>query len=598
MPETPTLRTAIRQFLRLVGLIKPYWRALTKSMILGLVFSAVSMTTPYFSKLLIDEVYPSHDLTFMHVLVAGILAVSVVSAIMKGIQGYYTLYVSARLNNAIGLLFFNHLQHLKVKFFDTHQVGEITSRFQDVRNSLNTVTNWFQTLFSNAVYLLLVPPFLLILEWKLALLALMTIPLSVVVVTALGRIVRHYWKRTSEAYAELSAFQVEVLSHIRTFKTMALEHFIFGKAGKHINEALTLQLKAGGFGQLIGSINGLLYALNTTAFTWFGWTLILSQEMTLGDYIAFTAYLGYLYNPLTQFVNLLSEFQQATVSLGRMFEYLDTPAEQNPLLVYSSPSPIRFHLKGNFRIQSVSFGYTTNQRVLCDINLNITNGAITAIVGPSGSGKTSLLRLLMRMEEPDSGRIFIDGIALAQIPLPDLRRQISVVWQEVSLIQGSVWENLTLGSENSCREIVNEAIHLCRLDELFTNLPKGFETTIAEWGASLSAGQRQRLAMARALIRDTPVLILDEATSNIDVQTETEILHDFFSQLKGKTIIFVTHRLASASLADQVCVLETGQVAGVGTHHELLSNNMRYRQMHGMPSVVREDHHLRMAQPG
>ncbi|MGH7456538.1 MAG: peptidase domain-containing ABC transporter, partial [bacterium] len=339
-------------------------------------------------------------------------------------------------------------------------------------------------------------------------------------------------------------------------------------------------------------------ALNTAALTWYGWTLILSQEMTLGDYIAFTAYLGYLYNPLTRFVNLLSEFQQATVSLGRMFEYLDTPAEQNPLAVYASPAPIQFRFKGDFRLQNISFGYSPNQRILCDINLNVRSGAITAIVGPSGSGKTSLLRLLTRMEQPDAGQIFIDGISLTQISFSDLRRQISVVWQEVSLIKGSFWENLTLGSENPSREAVNEAIHLCRLKELLTSLPKGDETTIAEWGASLSAGQRQRLAMARALIRDTPVLILDEATSNIDVQTETEILHDLFSQLKGKTIIFVTHRLASASLADQVCLLEAGRVAGVGTHHELLGNNTSYRKLHGLSAMTRDDHHLQMAQYG
>ncbi len=590
--EVPTLREASQQFKRLVRLIRPYWSPLLKGMMLGLVVGIIGMVTPYLTKLLIDEVYPAQDVPLMHVLVGGVLAVSVTSAVLGAIRGYFTLYVNARLSNATSLLFFNHLQHLTAQFFDAHRVGEIMSRFQDVGKALGSVTKVFQTVFVQGVYLLLVPPFLFMLQWKLALVALVAIPLTVVVTTLAGRLLRKYWKRTSEAYAELSAFQVEVLSHIRTLKAMALEHHIYQRASRYIHHALQMQLKAGGFGQILGTTNGLLYALNTAVFTWFGWTLILSQQMTLGSYIAFSAYVGYLYGPIRQFVGLFSDFQQSAVHLGRMFEYLDGPVEQEPARAYLPAAPIAVPLRGHICIEGVSFGYTPEVPVLHEVSLEVEPGSIVAIVGPSGSGKTSLLRLLCRMVEPDTGRILIDEAALQQIPLPDLRRQVTVVWQEFSLFKGTIWDNLTLGLEAPSRVAVEEVVRLCRLETMIQKLPQGYETEVAEWGASLSGGQRQRMAVARALIRDTPILLFDEVTANVDVQTEGQILHDLFARWQDKTLMFVTHRIATAALADQICVIDKGRVVGFGSHQELLGANEAYRRMQQSPA--HGSHHLRV----
>ena len=223
--------------------------------------------------------------------------------------------------------------------------------------------------------------------------------------------------------------------------------------------------------------------------------------------------------------------------------------------------------------------------------MNFPRGRVTAIVGPSGAGKSSLLRLVLRMEEPDGGQVFIDGSPVTMLPMVDLRRQVSVVWQEFALMQGTIWDNLTLGADDPSRAAVDDAVRLCRLDSLVAELPHGYETSVAEWGATLSGGQRQRMALARALIRDTPVLLLDEATSNIDMQTETEILRDLFSRLAGKTVIFVTHRVQTAALADQIVVVEAGRVVGVGTHAELM------RQQRDLPRPPRRRQPGRGAPP-
>jgi ABC-type bacteriocin/lantibiotic exporter with double-glycine peptidase domain len=579
--DIPPLREAFQQFMRLLRLIRPYWGALFKGMALGLVLGLFGMVTPYFSKLLIDQVYPSRNTTLMEILVLGTLAFGIGSTVIGAIRGYFTTYTTAYLSNATSLLFFNHLQHLTARFFDEHRVGEVMSRFADVRSSLSSVSKVFETIFVNGTYLVLVPPFLFMLQWKLALVALVTVPLTVLVTTLSARVLRRYWKRSAEAYADLGAFQVEVLSHIRTLKALALEHHLYSRASGQMQAAMQVQLRAGGYGQLAGLVNGLIRVLGTAVFTWYAWTLILRQEMTLGDYIAFTAYLGYLYSPLTQITGLFSEFQQSAVNLGRMFEYLDLPVEQDPTGAYLPPGPPRHEIRGEIRLQDVSFGYSPEKRVLHDVSFHVPRGVVTAIVGPSGAGKSSLLRLLTRMEEPDAGSVYLDGVPTREIPHPDLRRQVSVVWQEFALMQGTIWENLTLGASDPSRERVDEAVRVCRLDGLVADLADGYETSVAEWGATLSGGQRQRMALARALIRDTPVLLLDEATANIDVQTEMEILRDLFARVQGRTVVFVTHRIATAALADQICVIQEGRVAGMGSHAELLRDCEAYRRLHG-----------------
>jgi ABC-type bacteriocin/lantibiotic exporter with double-glycine peptidase domain len=581
LSEAPRLRIAFRQFGRLLQLVRPYWPALFKGMVLGLVLGVLGMAPPYLGKLLIDEVYPNRNVSLMQVLVLGGLALSVGTAMLFAIRFYFTTYTTSHLSNASSLLFFNHLLHLRSRFFDEHRVGEIMSRFGDVRSALNSVSRVFDILLVNGAYLLLVPPFMFLLQPRLALVSLVTVPLTVAITATTARMLRKYWQKTAEAYAELSALQVEVLSHIRTIKTLGVEHQVYGKANQAVQGALQVQLKARGFGQVTSALNGVAMALGTAVFTWYGWKLILANEMTLGTYVAFTAYIGYLYTPLNQITSLYTEFQQAAVNLGRMFEYLDHPAEQDPTLAYTPAPPIRTVVGGDVRMRGVRFGYAAGKEVLHGVDVHFPRGRVTSIVGPSGAGKSSLLRLITRMEEPDGGEVYVDGEPIDSISIADLRRQVTVVWQEFSLMQGTVWENLTLGATDPSRAQVDDAVRLCRLETLIRDLPHGYETSVGEWGSTLSGGQRQRMALARALIRDAPVLLLDEATSNVDMQTESEILRDLFARMEGKTVIFVTHRMSTAALADQVVVVEAGRVVAVGTHAELMQGSEVYRLLQG-----------------
>jgi ABC-type bacteriocin/lantibiotic exporter with double-glycine peptidase domain len=567
--------------MRLLRLIRRYWGALFQGMLLGVVLGLLALAVPYLSKLLVDEVYPSGNLSLMHLLVLGILGVSLASAIMMGFRLNFTAYTTTHLSNASALLFFNHLQHLRTRFFDEHRVGELNNRFIDVRFALNTVSKVFETVFSSAAYLLLVPPFLFLLQWKLAALALVTAPLTVAITLSSARVLRGYWKKSAEAYAEFDAIQVEALSHIRTLKGMATEHQTYARASRAIQGALQVQLKADAYAQVFAASNAIVAGLGTAAYTWYAWMLISRGEMTLGDYVAFTAYMGFLTGPLTQITTLFTDFQRSAVNLGRMFGYLDQPPEQDPTLAYAPPPPIGTVVRGEISMRGVCFGYSAEREVLHDVSVCFPSGAITIIVGPSGAGKSSLLRLILRMEEPDAGEVCVDGAPISSLSLPDLRRQMAVVWQEFSLVQGTLWDNLTLGAEEPSRARVDDAVRVCRLKSLIDELPDGYDTRVGEWGATLSGGQRQRIALVRALVRDAPVLLLDEAMANVDMQTETLILRDLVARQEGKTVIVVTHRVSIAALADHVVMVAAGRVAAAGTHAELMRDSEAYRKLQG-----------------
>jgi ABC-type bacteriocin/lantibiotic exporter with double-glycine peptidase domain len=546
-----------------------------------LAIALLGLVIPYASKLLFDDVYPTRDISFMHVLVAGILALQVALALIGAIRGYFSQVVSSQLNAATNLLFFNHLQFLPTRFYDEHRIGEVLSRFQDVRSSLATISQALETVVLRGTYLVLVPPFLFLLNWKLAIISLLTTPLTTIAGIASSRFLRRFWKQSAEAWAEVNALQVETLSHIRTFKALAAERETFRKMSDQVQGALKLQLYAGGFGTVFTAFNALLGAGGMAIFSWYAWTLILHQELTLGSFMAFSAYRGYLMGPLNEFASLVTGVNQMAVTFGRMFEYLDERPEQDPATAYQ-PTPLTLiPLDGAITLEGIHFGYDPTREVLTGMDVEFSPGTVTAIVGASGAGKSTLLSLITRSEIPTAGRVRIGGVDIAGIPLRDLRRQISIVRQEVALVRGTLLENLTLGADTPpSRREIDEAVQTAHIAELVASFPAGYDTPVSEWGASLSGGQRQRIAIARALLRKAPYVLFDEATSNIDVQTEREILLRLFASLRERTVVFVTHRVSTAALADRICVVCDGRIAGFGPHVELLAGCDAYRRLY------------------
>lgn len=594
--DSVSLHQALGLMARLLQLIRPYWGSLARAFALSAVTSLVGLIGPYLTKLIFDEVYPSQDVELLTVLVAGIAGLGLAGLTISSIQAYYSLVVNTRLRNAVNQYFFNHVQHLPLRFFEHHQTGEILSRFTDIGRSLGTANRAFEILFVQGLYIVLVPPVLFVVQWKLAIVALVSVPITTLAIAVSGKALRRIWKRSSEAYAEVGALHTEALSQIKTVKSLGIERLMFTRLQGQVISAMRTEIDAGALGQLVSMASGLLRTLNTALMTWLGWRYILSGNMTLGDYMAFTAYVGFLNRPLSSILDFFSEFQRSAVSLQRMYEYLDMEPEQDPSACLRPATPARRRLRGAIELRDVHFSYGPEKHALKGVSLRIRAGTSLAIVGPSGSGKTTLLRLLAAFDAADAGEILLDGEPIAAIPLADLRQQTGIVLQEHGLVRGTVWDNLTLGLEAVDESVVLWAAEVARVDRFAAELPGGYSSPVAEWGSTLSGGQRQRLAIARALARQAPIILMDEPTSNLDVATEAAILERVLGPEVRATVVIVTHRLASAQRADHICVLVDGRVAGLGTHNELLRTCAEYRSLlDGEGSKFRTDDRARRA---
>jgi ABC-type bacteriocin/lantibiotic exporter with double-glycine peptidase domain len=553
---------------------------------LALAVAALEMVLPLFSRRLIDEVLPHGDRHLATVLIAGLLAFSVASALAGSVGGLVSLTVNARISNALRLSFLNHLQHLPMAFFQRHPVGEVQSRVAEVGQVLEDLSRTLQTVLVQGIYLLAVPPLLLWLDWRLALVGLASLPATAAVAGLSAGPLRRRWQQVSEAAADLGAFQVETFRQLRTLKAMGLEDRVARQAAGWLDAQLEAQLRAGRLTIGFGALHGLVAALATAIFTAFGWSRILSGDLSLGALVAFTAYLGILQGPVYQLLHLFSDFQHSAVLLSRMFEVLDEEPEQPPEIALEPrlwpPRP----LQGAIRLRGVHFAYQADQPVFQGLEGEIPEGLSTAIVGASGCGKTTLLHLLARLESPTAGSLSVAGVPLSELPLADLRRQIAVVWQEVHLFRGTLWDNLTLDCRRPRRRQVEEVVELCGLADVVRRLPTGLETWVAEGGITLSAGQRQRLALARAVLKDAPWVLLDEATANLDAALELEVLSRVLRHLKGRTVLFVTHRLACAAVADRLAVLADGGLEDFGPPALVARRSRAYRALERLQSAA------------
>ena len=568
--------SAYQNILKFAVLLRPYWKNIIIFILTGLVLTLLSLPYPWLTKLMIDDVMLRQDNSLLYVILGVTLVLTIFRSVFSSIRNYYISYIQHAMAYDIELKFFRHMQKLSFSFFDSREIAEVLSRFRDAAQSRRILIDILNRSVTNLLYLSIVPIIVFFMNWQLALMAGITLPWLAFSFFVLSKIVRKYARIVAEKKAELSAKNYESFAGIREIQALNIENRIFNRIKLLLLEFRKKDMEMRVIGNIQGLLGGIATAGGTMLYTWFGATLVIKGQMTVGELIAFTTFIGYLYNPLTDMVGLLVPIQEVLVYTKRFYEIYDIKPEiENPA------TPVKLtKIKGDINFSNVCFGYNTaNQLSLNKINLIIPAGSKVAVLGQTGSGKSTLVSLIPRFYDPGEGTISVDGIDIKNISLDFLRSQIGVMMQAPFIFTGTILDNITCWKKGYSQTEVIEAARAANVHEFVSKLPDGYETLVGEKGETLSGGEKQRIALARIILLNRPILILDEALNSVDQNTEKLIQYALKKVFVGRTVFMVTHSLEIARNIDIIIVLDKGMIVEKGSHYELYKNKGAYYRL-------------------
>lgn len=579
--ERPTQKTSYI-IKRLWKYLSPYKWLLALAAALSIGGNALALIGPKLSGFAIDAIEAVGGVDFAGVfkyaglMIAFYAASSVISYILANLM----IRLSRKAVYSMRRDAFNTLASLPVSFFDTHQTGDVISVISyDIDTINSSLSSDLVQMIASVITVCGSFVMMLSISPHLILVFVVTIPISVLFTRFRSKRVRPLYRRRSKKLGELNGFIEEIMSGLKTTKAYSREQVFIDRFDVKNDEAVEANYEADHFSCITGPTVTFINNLSLALISIFGALMYMAGGITLGNISSFVLYSRRFSGPINEFANIISDLQSALAAAERVLRLIDEkgePADRPNAAVLGADAPVR----GDVRLDGVSFGYSEGQTVLNNVTFNAERGRVIAIVGPTGCGKTTIINLLMRFYDATTGEIRVDGSEVRDITRSSLRGAYTMVLQDTWLFHGTVFENIAYGKKDVTRGDVERAAKAARIHGYIMSLPNGYDTVLSDNGVNISKGQKQLLTIARAMLLDSPMLILDEATSNVDTQTERSIQDAMLKLMSGKTCFVIAHRLSTIRHADNIIVLSDGRIVEHGRHDELLAKRGAYYTMY------------------